>query len=209
LTLDRDRRKLIIFGGNDCINAHFSDTWVLSFDDSTFSTGTWTQLQPDSARGHPAGRAGYAAVYDAAETRLFVFGGNSPQNRATSDLWVLDHADGDSGTPSWRALTCAGEAPPIVSPANAYDVARDSWVFFGGADNAGVSRRNLWQLAGLMRDSRSCHWTNVAFTEPWPLPRSAGSAVSLPVGHAFVIHGGIVDRFTVGDVWVFNETVPR
>ena len=209
LTLDRNRRKLIIFGGTNCFHANFSDTWVLTFDDSTFATGQWSQLLPDSVGGHPAGRGGYAAVYDPLEARLFVFGGNSPQNRATSDLWALDHADGESGRPSWRPLACAGEAPQITSTANAYDAARDSWTLFGGADNAGVSRRDLWQIAGLMRESRSCRWVHVAFTEPWPLPRNAGSAVSLPVGHGFIIHGGYVDRFSVSDVWAFNETVRR
>lgn len=209
MALDRTRRKLIIFGGNDCIKESFSDVWVLSFDDSTFATGSWSQLLPDTVGRHPAGRFGYAATYNEAKGQLFIFGGSSPQHRATSDLWVLDHADGDSGTPSWRPVNCIGEAPQLSSPAAAFDIASDLWTFFGGSDDAGTSRRDLWQLAGLLRDARSCQWSRVAFTEPWPIPRGASSAVSLPVGHAFFIHGGHVDRFTVGDVWTFNETVPR
>ena len=203
LTLDRNRRKLIVFGGSDCINSYFNDTWVLAFDDSTLSTGAWTRLRPDSSEGQPVIRSGHSSVYDSAAARLYVYGGNSAQSRATSDLWVLEHADGASGAPRWHQLNCVGDAPPLVGAASAYDAVRDSWMFVGGSDDQGVTRRELWRVDGLMRSAHSCRWTQIAFSEPWPLPRSAAAGVMLRGGNAFVIFGGHVENFSLRDAWAY------
>ena len=169
----------------------------------------WSHLLPDSTEGRPVTRNGYAAAYEASSARLFVFGGMTPHRRATSELWVLDHADGESGAPRWHALSCAGDAPALVTPASAYDSTRDSWMFFGGTDAAGTARRALWRVDGVMRDPRSCRWSHVPFTEPWPLARSAGMAAGRRGGTEFLIFGGNVEMFSVRDAWVFTDSVRR
>ncbi len=209
LTFDRNRRKLIIFGGNDCVNTYFHDTWTLTFDDSTFTSGAWTRLLPDSTEGQPVTRTAYAATYDTNSARLFVFGGVSQLRSATSELWVLEHADGASGAPRWRALRCAGDPPWLAGSASSYDTARDVWTFFGGSDESSTPRRDFWRLDGLIRNTRTCHWTRVRPTEPWPIARTAASAVTLVGTSGFLLFGGQVEQFSVGDVWIFSDSIRR
>ncbi len=209
VTFDASRRILIVFGGNDCFSTYFHDTWILTFDDSTLASGAWERILPDSSEGQPIQRAGYATVYDAAAARLFVYGGISPPRGATSELWVLEHADGKSGAPRWRSLHCAGDAPSLSGAANAYDDARDTWTFFGGQDDAGIPRRDLWRLDGLIRNSPSCAWSHVPTAEPWPLPRTSAAAVSVRARGAFALFGGNVEQFSVSDLWVFADSARR
>jgi hypothetical protein len=209
LVLDQNRRKLILFGGNDCVNLYLHDTWTLSFDDSTFSSGAWSRVLTDSSEGQPVMRTGYAAIYDTATTRLFVFGGVSQQRQATTELWVLDHADGESGAPRWRPLRCAGDPPWLAGSANAYDSARDRWSFFGGGDEASTPRHDLWRLDGLVHNTRACRWSRAQSSEPWPLARVAASAVTLPGGGGFLLFGGQVEQFSVADSWVLGGVSRR
>jgi len=206
MAFDKRRGKLIVFGGNDCINTYFHDTWVLSFDDSTNSSGEWARVLPDSTNGQPVTRNAFAAAYDTGTARLLVYGGHTPQ-AAVSELWILENANGASGAPRWHALGCAGDAPPLTAAAHAYDAQRDSWFFFGGTDGTGIPGRQLWRLDGVIRNPRSCQWTRLALSEPWPNARSSGSATII-AGGAFLTFGGSVDRFSVSDTWVFRP-LPR
>ena len=209
VAFDASRRILIVFGGHDCVGTYFHDTWVLTFDDSTFASGAWAHIFPDSSEGQPIQRAGYASLYDANAARLLVYGGISPPRGATSELWVLEHADGKSGAPRWRSLHCAGDAPSLSGAANAYDDVRDTWTFFGGQDEAGSPRRDLWRLDGLIRDSPSCAWSHVPTAEPWPLPRISAAAVIVRATGAFALFGGNVEQFSVSDLWVFADSARR
>jgi hypothetical protein len=209
LTMDWNRRTMTVFGGNDCINTYFHDVWVLTFDDSTFSSGSWARLYPDSSEGQPVTRNGYTSVYDTATARLFVYGGSTPQHSAVRELWILDHADGASGPSRWHLLTCAGDAPPLHTPSSAYDTATDTWTFHGGSDVAGDIHRELWRLEGVMRNPRACRWIKPSFTEPWPLPRSSGSAATLLGEGGFLIFGGYVAQFSLADTWVFTDSTRR
>src|SRR2546427_3770946 len=64
---------------------------------------SWTQLSPTGAL--PGIRGGAAATYDPATNAMTVFGGTHGTNGAQlNDVWVLKHANGLGGTPSWTQL---------------------------------------------------------------------------------------------------------
>jgi DNA-binding SARP family transcriptional activator len=200
---DASRRRLIVFAGNDCIYPNFHDTWVLAFDDSTLASGIWTQLAPDSSAGIPQRRDAYAATYDTASARLFIFGGRASA-LATDELWALDHADGVSGVPAWHPIHCTGDAPVIVDPAGAFDLGDDSWTMFGGMDANGQVSRSVWRVHGLAKDIPHCRWEQLVVAEPTPAARSGASAGLLRASRSMVVFGGEFKGTPLADAWVLR-----
>ncbi len=97
--------------------------WVLSHADGLGGTPTWQMLTPGG--GTPGARTGAGAGYNPATNRLVIFGGvNSadPCLFASNDVWVLDHANGLGGTPTWAIVPVSGLPPfPSQKGVVAYD----------------------------------------------------------------------------------------
>ena len=97
-TYDPSTNRLTIFGGNN-INTStiFGDTWVLTNANGTGGMPSWTQIAQSSA-DFPAARFGHTAVYDSGTNTMTVFGGRVDLsiNLATSDVFLLDRANGQS-----------------------------------------------------------------------------------------------------------------
>ncbi len=83
-------------------NQTFNDVWVAPLS----APRTWAQLSPSGTP--PASRTQQAAIYDAANGRLIVFGGLSDAG-PLNDVWALFL----NGPPTWIELTPAGDAPPF------------------------------------------------------------------------------------------------
>lgn len=200
---DAKHRRLIVFAGHDCVYPHFDDTWVLAFDDETFSSGEWHALSADSSAGIPKERDLYAAAYDTASGRMFVFGGRASM-LASSELWALDHANGLGGQAAWRRVECAGNPPARISAAGTFDEQLDLWTFIGGTDaNANVTRE-VWQLRGLTRDLRHCRWEQATAAGRVPAERSAASALLLPESRGILVYGGSFESTPLGDAWLLK-----
>ena len=200
---DAPRRRLIVFAGHDCVYPTYHDTWVLAFDDSTLASGTWTLLVPDSSAGVPVARDNYAAAYDTTAARLFIFGGRAA-GVPTGELWALDHASGTGGIPAWRPLSCAGESPVLIHPASAFDVASDTWTFFGGIDASGQVTRSVWRIHGLQRDLQHCRWEQLPIADPSPAARASATAALLPRSRGIVVFGGDFVNTPLTDAWVLK-----
>lgn len=200
---DATRRRLIVFAGHDCVYPNFDDTWVLAFDDSTMSSGTWTLLAPDSSAGIPRARDNYVATYDSVAGRLFVFGGRASA-RPTDELWALEHASGTGGVPAWHPVRCSGNAPVNSSAASAFDRAADEWIFFGGTNAAGQVTRAVWRVTGLARDIPHCRWEQVTVSETSPAGRSGASAALLSAGRGMLVFGGEFGSTPLADAWVLK-----
>lgn len=200
---DAEHRRLIVFAGHDCIYPHFDDTWVLAFDDETLTSGEWKRLTPDSSAGIPRERDLYAAAYDTASGRMFVFGGRASM-LASSELWALDHANGLGGRTAWRRVECAGEPPARISAAGIFDVKRDVWTLVGGADENSNVTRDVWLLRGLGRDLAHCRWEHAAAVGRMPAERLAANAMLLPESRGIVLFGGSFDSTPLGDTWLMK-----
>ena len=195
---DAAHRRLIVFAGHDCIYPHFDDTWVLAFDNETLTSGEWNRLSPDSSAGIPRERDLYAAAYDTASGRMFVFGGRASM-LASSELWALEHANGLGGRAAWRRVECAGEPPARISAAGTFDAKRDVWTLIGGTDENSNATRDVWMLRGVGRDLARCRWEHPAAAGRLPAERSAATAMLLPESRGIVLFGGSFDSTPLGD----------
>jgi len=139
--------RMIVFGGLHTSEFVFvppslallNDVWVLSNADGTdLAAPAWTQLNPTGTP--PSKRTGSSAVYDPANNRMMVFGGNPNLGfcfGTTNDLWLLENADGTGATaPAWTQLTPTG-VPPSQRWAHTagYDAATNRMIIFGGLQN--------------------------------------------------------------------------
>jgi hypothetical protein len=133
---DGPRQQMVVFGGLD--HDKFNDgsdlnqeTWALNLTGSPL----WTQLFPSTP---PSLREGHAAIYDAANQQMVLFGGDtsfSPVPTANFDLWSL-RLDVSS---AWRFLSPNSGSVPAARYGHTavYDSGAQRMIIYGGYDNSG------------------------------------------------------------------------
>lgn len=110
------------------------DLWALDLD-----TDTWTELTPAFK---PSGRFFTSLVYDAANRRATLFGGQTA-TALVNEAWAFD-----LWTNEWTQLSPSGTPPSArAGSAGIYDGANDRMIVFGGSD--GAVRNDVWALEGL------------------------------------------------------------
>ena len=83
--------------------------FILTFAFTSIANGeTWTQLSPTG--GPPAVRSYPTSVYDPGSNRMIIYGGSSGSHAGSQvgDVWVLENANGQGGTPRWTQLSPSG-----------------------------------------------------------------------------------------------------
>jgi hypothetical protein len=91
---DPASNRMTIFGGGSFTpneSPGYNDVWVLANANGLGGTPTWTQLLPAGAA--PARRGDHTAVYDAANNRMVMFGGDSFDGLFYG-VWTLTGANG-------------------------------------------------------------------------------------------------------------------
>ncbi len=183
-------------GGNCCV---YSDLWVLTNANGLGGTPTWIQLSPTGAI--PPGRYAPSATYDSANNRMTVFGGSCSGGNA---VWVLDHANGLGGTPTWTTLIAAGMpgSPPTLNFHSAvYDAGTNQMTVFGG------SNQHVWVLDHANGLGGTATWTELTPTGGPPAQEGSHAAGYDAAGNRMIIFGGHAE--TVGtllnDTWVLTE----
>jgi hypothetical protein len=142
------------------IAARYNDVWVLTYANGVGGTPAWTQLSPVGTP--PSARLNHRTVYDPASNRLIVFGG-SDATGTLNEVWVLTHANGLGGTPTWIQLSPPG--PPgrrfgFVAGYNAnynamvvamgrtdtpsFALYNDAWVLRDANGSISLSDAHLW-----------------------------------------------------------------
>ncbi|MCB9931796.1 MAG: hypothetical protein H6841_00065 [Planctomycetes bacterium] len=128
----------VIFGGL-CDHGVSNETWVVDFAQVS-GTATWTRI---SANGDlPPPLWGAAAVWDPVDDMMILYGGDQASG-VTSDLvdkyWAFD--------PSSDTWTDLGTGPgKRREAAMCYDIANDRIWMFGGRDDSGNRKNDLWYL---------------------------------------------------------------
>src|SRR5713226_4124806 len=102
-----------------------------------FPPPQWTNIVANSAAGSPTKRISHTAVYDTANNRMIIFGGEAFSGRFSisgfNDVWVLANANGLGGTPVWTRLKPSGLAPGTRFGHTAvYDAINNRMMVFGG-----------------------------------------------------------------------------
>jgi hypothetical protein len=162
----------------------------------------WAQLDPSG--GPPAGRGYFSGVYNINSNRMIVFGGSS-NGGDLSDAWVLDHADGTGGTPSWMQLAPATAPAAREGHVAVYDTAGNRMIMFGGHTNYNPFFNDVWVLSNADGTGGTPVWTQLVPTGTPPSARSWSSAVYDSVGNLMIVYGGFDGSAATNDVWVLSH----
>lgn len=216
---DATNNRIIVFGGANCQPNWFTcttytllnDVWVLSNANGHGGTPVWTQLSPSGIP--PASRLVGTTVYDAANNLMILFGGFGGGITVFSDVWVLSHANGMGGTPTWTQLSPSGTSP-LGEVAGVYDQTNNILVVYGGPNAALTKLTNaVWTLSHANGLGGTPQWTNIIpdGSPGSPPVRFAETAVYDQTNNRMTIFGGSNNTSKFGgyvglnDVWVLNN----
>jgi hypothetical protein len=153
------------------------------------TSDTWTQIS--LLGGSPPARSAHSAVWDAANPRMLVFGGNG--GSYFEDLWAYDGA-------AWAELTPTGTAPPRREEHSAvWDTPNGRMLVFGGFNGNTSTRVNdLWSFNGTA-------WTQLNPTGSLPVARHGHSAVWDTTGGRMLVFGGFTSPSgRLNDLWSYD-----
>ena len=111
----------VLFGGQSPFDAgtakayNLNDTWYWVGDH-------WVQVYPATT---PAGRSFQTMTYDAAHSRITMFGGKTDAATGVNETWVYDGND-------WAQLQPQNAPSPRIWSGSAYDTTRNRIVLYGG-----------------------------------------------------------------------------
>lgn len=132
---DPSSKRMILFGGITG-TTRFNDTWA--YDPAT---NVWKELTPASAIPRPRGAQSMA--YDPATRRVIVFGGAVSLTTLFNDTWAYDLAGN-----TWTDLKPAGTLPSGRGGQGMATVPTSRrLIVFGGADDTGSFRNDVWALS--------------------------------------------------------------
>ena len=170
---DAAHDRVILFGGNNDSNI-YNDVWTYDL-----AAQTWTLVAP--AGTPPSPRESMSGVYDAARSRLLVFGG---WNGASSlnESWELDFLP----TPTWKPFIVLGTPPPSrFGHTMVYDTLRDRLVLYGGSDNS-----TLYGDAWTLDLGGTPVWTQLTPGGTPPDGRVGHNAMYDPLRDRMIVFGG-------------------
>lgn len=154
---DSSNNILTVFGGFGLVGTNCQATtnavWALSHANGSGGTPVWTNLVAQDATGSPPNRAQHAAVYLPSTNTMTIFGGTDINGALLNDTWVLSHANGLGGTPTWTPLTFTGKVPAESSRWNcaAIDTVNNRMIMFGGGIGGTGTDGPLWTTWVLTR----------------------------------------------------------
>jgi uncharacterized repeat protein (TIGR01451 family) len=209
--------EIVVYGGclANCGLAG-SDVWTLTNANGLGGAPVWAQLAASGSDN----REGQAAVYDNANNRMIVFGGQNGFNTYIFDpqVRVLTNADGTGvGTPTWTTISPSGTAPSDrEQAAAAYDAANNRLIVFGGATltccaSVTANYNDVWVLTNANGLGGSPSWTQLAPQGTPPAARFAHSATYDPTTNTLTVFGGgscLGSCSTVtnyNDVWILTH----
>lgn len=190
--------RMILFGGWDGVNRRaYQDVWALSLGRGKEA---WTKLSP--AGTAPAARDGHVAIFDAARSRMLVYGGWNRQRTDVTldDLWELDLRPGQE---RWTELTPSNPRPPAQAwMSGVVDDCPDTrrLLLFGGWNGFSDSAFT-WALA---LDGAAA-WTRLDPSGAKPRPRDSHVAAYDANGRRMAIFGGWENEGDLmRDTWVLG-----
>jgi hypothetical protein len=201
---DPTSAQMIIFGGLETFtNTDLNDVWVGKT--STTLSDNFSSMVPTGTA--PQGRYGHVATYDSISNRMTVFGGGlGAPGPCANDVWILDGANGRSGTPNWIAVTPSGTAPVArIYSSGAYDPNSNSLIVFGGSDCSTGYFNDIWVLSNANGETGSSAWTQLTPAGTPPPARQSGSVVYDSINNVLTVYGGDAGGSPFGDVWTLSN----
>lgn len=207
---DQATNTMIVFGGLDAIGLAFGDTNAVLLYAPATGDGLWSTLIANGTAGSPAARDSHTAVYDSANNRMIVFGGELfPSFTALlNDVWVLSHANGQGGTASWTQLSPSGTPPPARGLHTAvYDPATNVMTVFGGFDSNGLGLSDVWVLSHANGLGGTPAWTRLSPSGGPPTGGFGSTAVYDPTNNIMTVFAGLNHAATIATngVWTLSH----
>jgi hypothetical protein len=197
-------KAMIVFGGqNSSTSTNLNDVWLVSTSSLKYITAT--QL---SATGTlPSARYGHIATYDSASNRMTVFGGGTGSpSPCLNDVWILDGANGKSGTPTWLPTSPSGKLPAArYHHTGAYDASTNTMIVFGGSNCAKGYFNDVWVLSNANGSVGTPSWKQLSTAGSKPTARESASSIYDPVNNILTIYGGNAGSTDFGDVWTLSN----
>ena len=191
--------RMVIFGGEVVPGGTLNDVWVLTNANGTGGDPQWVQLTPSG--GPPSPRENATGVYDTANNRMTIFGGDSAQGEL-GDVWVLTNANGtETISPSWIQLFPSTQITPRTDHTAVYDVNSNRMIVFGGGDASSLFN-DVWVLTNANGMGGDPEWVELAPDGTPPSPRISLAAAYDPTTNRMVVFGGSDGSSTLNDTWV-------
>src|SRR3989344_4625105 len=195
---DTNRDRYIIFGGlggtNTLNNIYFNDVWELKAS-AVGATGVYTLTKLNPTGTKPAARWLHAAVYDATNDRMIVFGGDDGSN-FFNDVKALSFSGG--ADVAWSAIPPTGTAPSARrQPAYAIDTGENVMLISHGATGVNSFAGDTFKLT---LTSGSEAWGSVTGTGA-PSARRGMKAIYRATDDAFYFFGGYNGTTNFDELW--------
>jgi len=141
---------------------------------------------------------------------MIVFAGDESiaASSGMNDVWLMNNANGTTGTPSWIQETPSGSAPPgRAGQIAVYDNASDRMIVFGGCLGSCLPVANdTWVLVNATGAGGTPTWQQLSPAGGLPAPRTFSTAVYDQVNNRMTIFAGQNGSGSGGatyeDVWV-------
>jgi hypothetical protein len=196
---DGANQRMILFGGQDDFFTFYNDTWALDLTLTTTAlttppTNHWALL--GTTGSPPSARIGHSAIYDAANNRMIVFGGeDGSPSPLQNDVYILTLGV----SPSWSKPATLGTAPTArLGHTAVYDPTNQRMVVFGGTDN---KTENLDCFFLSLPTTPPFVWTPAPFG---PIQRTEHAAAYDHTHQQMILFGGL-DQQTQGDGSILND----
>jgi hypothetical protein len=209
--------NMTIFGGFvGPGNPYANDVWVLSGANG-LGTPSWAQLSAGGvgAPGSPVGRNSASCVYDSADNRMIIFGGEAnfggPSDVEQGDVWVLTNADGTGGPSQWIQLQPAGAIQPRAGHGAFYDPSSNRMIVYLGGTVANGKFVDVWALTNANGLGGTPTWIQLSTSGTPPAGRFLNAIDSSwdATENRVVMFGGTPgrpnDRATFNDTWVLTN----
>src|SRR5439155_5814466 len=140
------------------------------------------------------------------------FAGENRRIGGLSDVWVLSHANGLGGTPTWTKLLPSGGPPSgVYGSSAAYDPANNIMTVFAGINRANTAATNgVWTLSHANGVGGSPQWTNIVTNGAAgsPAKHESPTAVYDVANNRMIIFGGgaLPGTASFNDVWVLANS---
>ena len=204
-------RLIAYFPSNPGYRANpLPEVWVLTNANGLGGTPVWIQLTPEGTPPtHVSGSPG--TVYDAARNRLIVYGGCYGNcSPAQSTVYVLTHANGLGGTPTWM-VSPVTNPQARVAPSMVFDPSTNRIMAFGGHFAfPGTGQNDTRILSNANGIGGPSTWRTLATKGTPPGRREFHTALYDQASNRMTIFGGMENQSSLSvahynDVWVLTN----
>jgi hypothetical protein len=199
LVYDPTSNRTILFAGRSADealgNPHQNDVWILTNANGLEGKSEWSNLSPQG--GPPSARFDHSAVYDSVNNRMIIYGGcRGGCLPIADDVWVLDHANGLGGTPTWIRLLPTGHPDVRQGHQAVYDPNTNSMIIWAGQNGGNQAcssgtYSDVWVLSHANGIGGTPNWTRLSPTGGPPAGRYFSTAVYDSSNNILIVFGGI------------------